>query len=146
MPWPELMSCPRGWWPPRAIRSGRLTRPGLRAEAETRIQRFGFELATSSVQVVPEDESRLGAERQLIWRALPGHDHAARPVKLCPAGRDRGEQSVLRSHELPRHVMERTKFTVACNRGEQPGPFSGRLPLTFGCRCHGCWGCLWSAL
>ncbi|CAE7446938.1 unnamed protein product [Symbiodinium natans] len=26
------------------------------------------------------------------------------------------------SHELPRHVLERTKFTVACNRGEQPGP------------------------
>ena len=31
------------------------------------------------------------------------------------------ERARARSHELPRHVLERTKFTVACNRGENPG-------------------------
>ncbi|CAE7944861.1 unnamed protein product [Symbiodinium necroappetens] len=36
------------------------------------------------------------------------------------------------SHELPRHVLERTKFTVACNRGANAGadePGSRHKPL-----------------
>mmetsp|Transcript_50873 Transcript_50873/g.95159 ORF Transcript_50873/g.95159 Transcript_50873/m.95159 type:complete len:196 (-) Transcript_50873:76-663(-) len=36
------------------------------------------------------------------------------------------------SHELPRHILERTQFTVACNRGEKPGGrgISQKLPDT----------------